>query len=97
MRSRLVFPAVALAAALVFGIAACGDDSGSGSSNLSGTISIDGSSTVGPLTEAAAELFREENPDVKITVGDLRHRWWLREVLRRRNRHLRRLAPDRAG
>ena len=37
--------------------------------NLSGTITIDGSSTVGPLTEAAAELFREENPDVKITVG----------------------------
>ena len=34
-----------------------------------GSIKIDGSSTVGPLTEAAAELFREENPDVKITVG----------------------------
>ena len=38
-------------------------------SNLSGSIKVDGSSTVGPLTEAAAELFREENPDVKITVG----------------------------
>jgi phosphate transport system substrate-binding protein len=69
VRSRLVFPAVVLAAALVFGIAACGDDSGGSGSNLSGTITIDGSSTVGPLTEAAAELFREENPDVKITVG----------------------------
>ena len=50
-------------------MAACGDDNSSGGSNLSGSISIDGSSTVGPLTEAAAELFREENPDVKITVG----------------------------
>jgi phosphate transport system substrate-binding protein len=38
-------------------------------SNLSGTIRIDGSSTVAPLSEAAAELFREENPDVQVTVG----------------------------
>jgi phosphate transport system substrate-binding protein len=69
VRSRLfVLPAVALVAALAFGVAACGDDGGGGS-NLSGNITIDGSSTVGPLTEAAAELFREENPDVKITVG----------------------------
>ena len=68
MRSRLFFPAVALAAAFAIGVAAGGDDGGGGSS-LSGTINIDGSSTVGPLTEAAAELFREENPDVKITVG----------------------------
>ena len=51
-------------------MAACGDDDNSGGGgNLSGTITIDGSSTVGPLTETAAELFREENPDVKITVG----------------------------
>jgi phosphate transport system substrate-binding protein len=50
--------------------AGCGDDSSSGgSSGLSGSIKIDGSSTVGPLTETAAELFREENPNVRITVG----------------------------
>ena len=36
---------------------------------LSGTIAIDGSSTVFPFAEAAAELFNEENPDVRITVG----------------------------
>ena len=47
----------------------CADDNSSGGSNLSGSIKVDGSSTVGPLTEAAAELFREQNPDVKITVG----------------------------
>jgi phosphate transport system substrate-binding protein len=72
VRSRYVLPAVAIAAALAFGVAACGDDNNSnsgGGGNLSGTIKIDGSSTVGPLTEVAAELFREENPDVKITVG----------------------------
>ena len=37
--------------------------------SLSGTIRIDGSSTVAPLTEAIAEGFNEENPDVDVTVG----------------------------
>ena len=36
---------------------------------LSGAIEIDGSSTVGPLTTAAAESFRAEQPDVNVTVG----------------------------
>jgi phosphate transport system substrate-binding protein len=69
VRSRLLLPCLFMALALG-GVAACGgDDGGGGGGNLSGTIRIDGSSTVGPLTEAAAELFREENPDVRITVG----------------------------
>ena len=38
-------------------------------SSLSGSIRIDGSSTVQPVTEAATELFGEEAPNVKITVG----------------------------
>jgi phosphate transport system substrate-binding protein len=37
--------------------------------NLSGTIRIDGSSTVQPFAEAAAELFGEQAPNVKISVG----------------------------
>jgi phosphate transport system substrate-binding protein len=54
--------------------AACGggnDDGGSadGGSQLSGTINIDGSSTVAPLSEAAAELFQEQNSGVRVTVG----------------------------
>jgi phosphate transport system substrate-binding protein len=66
---------IASAAALAVGVAACGSDedsgsaSGSGGGDLSGTIRIDGSSTVGPLTEAIAEQFQAENPDVKVTVG----------------------------
>jgi phosphate transport system substrate-binding protein len=64
---------LAAAAALTVGVAACGssddDATGSGSSDLSGTIRIDGSSTVGPLTEAVAEQFQTENPGVKVTVG----------------------------
>ena len=36
---------------------------------LSGRIQADGSSTVGPFTTAAAERFRDVQPDVQITVG----------------------------
>src|SRR5687767_13861296 len=69
VRSRLLlFPAAFLLLSLPLVAGACGDDNAS-AGNLSGTIRIDGSSTVGPLSEAAAELFREENPDVRITVG----------------------------
>jgi phosphate transport system substrate-binding protein len=36
---------------------------------LEGTISIDGSSTVFPVTEAVAEEFRTVQPNVKVTIG----------------------------
>jgi phosphate transport system substrate-binding protein len=36
---------------------------------LKGNISADGSSTVGPYTRSAAELFRRKHPAVQITVG----------------------------
>ncbi|GKU80125.1 PstS family phosphate ABC transporter substrate-binding protein [Paenibacillus sp. L3-i20] len=36
---------------------------------LTGEIKVDGSSTVFPLTEAAAEEFRAEQPDVRVPVG----------------------------
>ena len=56
--------------------AGCGgdDDSGSGTSGgesagVSGDILIDGSSTVAPLSSAAAEAFSGENSGVNITVG----------------------------
>lgn len=39
------------------------------SDKLSGSISIDGSSTVYPITEAVAEEFRQVQPDIKVTVG----------------------------
>jgi phosphate transport system substrate-binding protein len=76
MTGRLVarwrYSALLLAIGLL--AAACGggnNDGGSagGGSQLSGTINIDGSSTVAPLSEAAAELFQEQNSDVKVTVG----------------------------
>ena len=42
---------------------------GGGGEAVSGNISIEGSSTVQPITQAAAELFLEENPDARIEVG----------------------------
>jgi phosphate transport system substrate-binding protein len=66
---------IAACGALALGAAACGnddDDSGSkggGGGDLSGTIKIDGSSTVAPFAQAAQEEFQAQNPDVKITVG----------------------------
>jgi phosphate transport system substrate-binding protein len=66
---------LAVAAVLALTLAACGEDSdsgdgGSGSgSDLSGSIKVDGSSTVAPLTQAAAEQFNVDNPNVQIAVG----------------------------
>jgi phosphate transport system substrate-binding protein len=76
MKIKTLLPVFALALAL--GVAACGSDDegtasggggGGGDQALSGKIAIDGSSTVAPFAQAAAELFNEENPDVQVTVG----------------------------
>ncbi|WP_196451671.1 PstS family phosphate ABC transporter substrate-binding protein [Planomonospora sp. ID82291] len=77
--------AVATAALVVSLAAACGGDakptsegtssaaaSAPGESQgaaLSGEVKTDGSSTVAPLTQAASELFSEEQPQVKVPVG----------------------------
>jgi phosphate transport system substrate-binding protein len=50
-------------------LAACGGNSNQTSEKLSGTIKIDGSSTVYPVTEAVAEEFRVNQPDVQVTIG----------------------------
>jgi phosphate transport system substrate-binding protein len=65
MRKLLAFVACG---AVAVGVAACGDGGGGGG-DLSGTIRIDGSSTVGPFAQAAAEEFQGRNPNVKVTVG----------------------------
>jgi len=68
--SRKSILAIFACGLLAIGLAACGDDGGGGSSDLSGTIRLDGSSTVFPFAQAAAELFNEDNPNVKISVGE---------------------------
>ncbi|MET9829440.1 PstS family phosphate ABC transporter substrate-binding protein [Streptomyces sp. NPDC006385] len=67
---------LALTAAVMLAASACGGaDAGSngggggGGEKLSGTIKVDGSSTVAPLSTAAAQLFQAENSGVKVTVG----------------------------
>ena len=62
---------VPLAAALAATLAACGGNGGSNGngSGLSGSIRIDGSSTVAPLSEAAADEFQQKNSGVRVTVG----------------------------
>jgi phosphate transport system substrate-binding protein len=40
-----------------------------GAQSLAGTIEIDGSSTVFPITQAVAEEFQNEYPDVRVNVG----------------------------
>ncbi len=71
MISSRLLVVIASAAVLAVGVAACGssDDETSGGGDLSGSIRIDGSSTVAPLTEAVAEQFESENSGVKVTVG----------------------------
>ena len=57
--------------ALITILSACGGDKKQGSGNsVAGEVKIDGSSTVYPLSEAIAEEFRNEAPDVRVTVGE---------------------------
>ena len=70
-RSKL-FVVAGLIVALSLVLAGCGGGASgqeNGGEPVSGEISIEGSSTVYPITQAAAELFREENPDARIEVG----------------------------
>jgi phosphate transport system substrate-binding protein len=65
---NLRFSALGLAAALL--LIGCGKTEGdSGASDLSGSVAVDGSSTVAPISEAVAEEFQITNPNVRVTVG----------------------------
>ncbi len=56
-------------AAVLFLLASCGGSTNNQKTDLEGTIKIDGSSTVYPITEAVAEEFRVDNSAVKVTIG----------------------------
>jgi phosphate transport system substrate-binding protein len=67
---RVLVPGMAV---LALALSACGGadaGSGDGGSGASGKVAVDGSSTVFPMSDAAAELLLEENPDVDVTVGE---------------------------
>ncbi|MDP8977572.1 MAG: PstS family phosphate ABC transporter substrate-binding protein [Actinomycetota bacterium] len=69
--------AVALLLVLSLLAAGCGGGEASGSGDggnegpggASGTVVIDGSSTVGPLTDAVSEELAQENPDIEVNLG----------------------------
>jgi phosphate transport system substrate-binding protein len=73
VRSSRSIAVLATSGLLAIGAGACGGGNkqgGGGEQKLSGKIAIDGSSTVFPFAQAAAEQFQQQNPDVKITVGE---------------------------
>jgi len=63
---RAAVPAAAIVA-LSLSLAACGGDS---EGSAGGTVVVDGSSTVLPLSDAAAELLNEDGSSVNVTVGE---------------------------
>jgi phosphate transport system substrate-binding protein len=65
--SKLLFAALGSAIAFVLAVTACGSESES--PPLSGSIRIDGSPTIAPLTKAIARRFVNEHPDVRIAVN----------------------------
>ena len=60
----LILPAI-----LLFLASCSGNKASDDSENLQGSVSIDGSSTVFPITEAVAEEFKKVHPDVKVSVA----------------------------
>ena len=72
-RSLKLAGVTALAAASLL-VSGCGGQNNAGSASggaggISGTVTVDGSSTVAPLSEAAADLFRSVEPGVNVTVA----------------------------
>lgn len=56
------------AASFLLSTAACGSDNGGGD-GTSGEVAVDGSSTVYPMSNTAAELLAEENSNIEVSVG----------------------------
>jgi phosphate transport system substrate-binding protein len=70
IRRKQVASVIGFGAALTLTLTACGGGNNSGSSDgESGSVRIDGSSTVYPLTAVAAEEFQIANPGIRVTVG----------------------------
>jgi phosphate transport system substrate-binding protein len=67
---RAAVPGIAI---LALALSACGGGqtaSGGEGEGASGSVAVDGSSTVFPMSNAAAELLSEENPNVQVSVGE---------------------------
>ena len=96
---RAIVPGIA---ALALALTACGGDDAEAPTaterRRQRQVTIDGSSTVFPMTRRRQRAAGRGEPRTsRSAVGAGRHRRRLRAVLRRRDRHLRRLAADRGG
>ncbi|MDA1347828.1 MAG: PstS family phosphate ABC transporter substrate-binding protein [Chloroflexi bacterium] len=60
---------IVVIAGFAMGCGGGSDDGAFGAPQLSGTVEIDGSSTVFPVSEAVAEEFRKVEPKVRVNVG----------------------------
>lgn len=57
------------ASVLLLTLTACGGGSSAEEDAASGSVAVDGSSTVYPMSNTAAELLSEEQPDIEVSVG----------------------------
>ena len=62
MKKLVIIMSIALA------MGSCGEKKGEKTAELTGSISIDGSGTVYPVSEAVAEEFLAIEPKVKVTI-----------------------------
>ncbi len=85
-----------LGAVTTVGCGGGGQSQGAGRPGGSATVTLDGSSTVFPISEAVAEEFQKAERRRARHRRHLGHRRRLQEVLPRRDRHQRRLAADQA-
>lgn len=70
-KSMTLLGVTALCASLLIGCGQSGEKKDvHGEGNLSGTVKIDGSSTVYPISQAVGEEFMAANPGVKVTVSE---------------------------
>jgi len=71
MRKRILLLGLLLLSLTLLAVACSVSDSSSsdGSSDTTGDVTIDGSSTVLPISEAVAEEFQLVAPDVNVSVG----------------------------
>lgn len=67
MENRVIRSGLSLAVVAL--LAACGGGEGGAEGGLTGSVEIDGSSTVFPVAEAVAEEFQIANQGVQVTVG----------------------------
>lgn len=71
MKLKKVSAVAASAAVIALVLSGCGGQNNAADSTdgSTGTVVLDGSSTVAPMSEAAADLFRDEAPGVQVTVA----------------------------